>query len=109
MKSVPNLIYYLYNFPGIFLQYLAIYFELLPFGSVFNSKNADVWGPAVSGSVAPCHTLVGCRGQHCPDTRMWVKSRSDRPVSGDAAALPTPSSPRLVRAHPDRAVSHVRS
>jgi hypothetical protein len=63
IKSVPNLIFYFHEFSWIFSQFLAICFELFSFESDFLiQKNADVWGPMVSGTVATRRALVGCCG-----------------------------------------------
>jgi hypothetical protein len=75
MKNVPNLISYLQEFSGIFYQLLANYFEPFSFGVFLIQKNANVWGPTVSGNVAPRRTLVDCHGRRCPDVCVWVKSR----------------------------------
>jgi hypothetical protein len=47
MKSVQNLIVYLHKFFWNFFQFLAICFELLSFGVIFNSENADERAPPV--------------------------------------------------------------
>jgi hypothetical protein len=67
MKSVPNWISYPTNFsslPGYFSgasNQFRSYLKL--------KKNADVWGPSVSGIVAPRRALVGCCGWRCSDVR----------------------------------------
>jgi hypothetical protein len=47
-KSVPNLISYLHEFFQIFSQSLAILFELISFGIIFNSEIADKRASLVS-------------------------------------------------------------
>jgi hypothetical protein len=37
-------------------------------------ENADEWGPAVSGSVASCRALIGCRGWRCPNAPGGLKA-----------------------------------
>jgi hypothetical protein len=68
MKSVSNLISYLHEFFWNFSQFLANYFELFSSGVIFLiRKTTDAWGPAVSGSIAPHHALIGCHRRRCPD------------------------------------------
>jgi hypothetical protein len=55
-----------------------------------------MWGPAVSGSVAPRHALVGYHGWRCLDARVRVKSCSDQPV----LTSQNPKTPPRCRRHP---------
>jgi hypothetical protein len=61
MKSAPILISYLHK---IFWIFFTIPSYFCP-GVIFNTENADEWGPAVSGSVASRRALIGCRGRRC--------------------------------------------
>jgi hypothetical protein len=121
MKSVPNLISYLHEFFWNFSQFLAIYFELFSSGSKLNSENTDEWSPPVSRrfphrahlSARRRRVAATCprRAARVPQMRCRDPAPASRQPSQPHRRCPSRAvaSPRLTRAHPDRAVVCVQS
>jgi hypothetical protein len=107
IKSVPNLISYLHEFPWIFSQFLAIYFELFLSGSDFYFGKMLMCGAqrlvAVLPRAAPWLVAVGgaIRTRACGIKSAPVRPRSDR--------SPPLAPPRLMRRRSDRTVSQARA
>jgi hypothetical protein len=98
MKSVPNLISYLHEFFWNFSQFLAIYFELFPSESKFNSEDADEWGPPVSRRF-PRRARLSARHHHVAATHPR-HSRAVRALWGPRAGVPTAASRQRCRRPP---------